>query len=195
MIFARHRAVATDSFFWMFCNWFFIFAFGNLTARVILKYICISITKKKELQLSDPVYLPGGDMIVPSLSCPILPSLTLWLPQRNDTFEHSDYFFFFGIGQSVESTCPRYWIRLTSVCSSILSSVFEFYFHLRFRVRHYAPKWSWHQLIGASKLTIPDIQFTVSFQALFCAYEGIHWRVLFNIYWSLSTLCPFANVV
>lgn len=99
---------------------FFIFAFGNLTARAILKYICISITKKKELQLSDTVYLPGW-----RYDCPLsfLPYLALSLSGFLRGMIHLDTVTISSLGlDRVLRACPRYWIRLTSVCLFFYSS-------------------------------------------------------------------------
>lgn len=122
---------------------FSIFAFGNLTARAILKNICISLTKKRGLQLGDPAYLPGQRYTGPLSFWPRLALCHSLALSEECTLGHVDYFFFFGSGQRVESTHPRYWIQLivclnklyclTSVLP-LLGSVSEFPFHLRFRV-------------------------------------------------------------
>lgn len=91
---------------------FSIFAFGNLTARAILKNICISLTKKRGLQLGDPAYLPGQRYTGPLSFWPRLALCHSLALSEECTLGHVDYFFFFGSGQSVESTHPRYWIQL-----------------------------------------------------------------------------------
>ena len=92
------------------------------------------------------------------------------------TFGHVNRFFFFGIGQSVECTCPR--SSSLSVSSTPWLKVWiSFSF---FRVGLSAPEWLWQQLISADVVR-PDWMYLTSnshcvFTPIFYL-EWTHWNV------------------
>ena len=97
-----------------------IFAFGNLPAQAVLKNTCIRPRRGTCSWVTQHIFLVR-DTTVPSLSCLVLPSLTLWLSPRNGTFGHLDYFFLFGTGPIVGSICPGCWIQLVVCLNKLLS--------------------------------------------------------------------------
>lgn len=120
---------------------------------------------KRDLQLVDSAYLPRR-----RYNCPLSFSPYLALPSLSDFLGVMRHLGTLTISSSLGLNRVLRTHVLDAGSSSLsvslvfvllLSSMLEFPFHLRFSIGHYAPKWPWHQLIGAD-IVHPNWTYLIS---------------------------------